>query len=89
MPLLLEWGEEINLSCVAETAFFIIKLSVIINIAFIVVVLMLQNHQVMVTSFGCCWCSGGTPQSSHCWSSCNIRGKIDAEGGWRVIVVVM
>ena len=75
--------------CSRTCIFYNIIIIVIINIAFIVVVLMLQNHQVMVTSFGCCWYSGGTPQSPHCWSSCNVWGKIDAEGGWRVIVVVM
>ena len=55
MPLLLEWEEEIDLSCVcvAETVI------IIINIVIFVVVLMLQNGQVMVNSFGCCWYSGG------------------------------
>ena len=33
-----------------------------------------------MTSFGWCWCSGNTPQSPDCWSSCNIRGNIDAGG---------
>ena len=64
MPLLLEWEEEIDLSCVcvSETAFFeIIIIIIIINIVFVVVVLMLQNRQVVVTSFACCWYSGGIP----------------------------
>ena len=39
-----------------------------------------QNCQVMVTSFGWCWCSGETPQSPNCWSSCNVRGNIGAGG---------
>ena len=30
---------------------------------------------MIVTSFGCCWYSGGAPQSPDCWSSCNIWGK--------------
>ena len=32
----------------------VIIIIIIISIVFIVVVLMLQNRQVMVTSFGCC-----------------------------------
>ena len=28
--------------------------------------------------FGCCWHSGGAPQSLDCWSSCNARGKMGA-----------
>ena len=35
-----------------------------------------QHRQVMVTSFGWCWCSGETPQSPECWSSCNVWGNI-------------
>ena len=31
---------------------------------------------MIVTSFGCCWYSGGAPQSPDCWSSCNIWGKM-------------
>ena len=67
MPLLLEWGEEIDLSCecVAETVFLILLLLLSNNI-FVVVVMMLQNCQVMVTSFGCCWYNGGAPQSLDC-----------------------
>ena len=34
-----------------------------INIVFVVVVLMLQNWQVMITSFNC-WYSGGIPSCS-------------------------
>ena len=48
---------------------------------FLLVVVMLvtfQNRQVMMTSFGWCWCSGETPQSPNCWSSCNVRGNIGA-----------
>ena len=66
MPLLLKSGEEINLSgvCVAETVFFdIIIIIIIISIAFVVVVLIVQNCQVMVTSFGCCY-SWGIPSRS-------------------------
>ena len=36
---------------------------------------MCQNRQVIVTSFGCCWYSGGAPQSPDCWSSCNVWGE--------------
>ena len=39
--------------------FDIIIIIIIINIVFVVVVVMLQNRQVMVTSFGRCWYSGG------------------------------
>ena len=28
---------------------------------------MYQNRQVMVTSFTCCWFSGGASQSPNCW----------------------
>ena len=37
---------------------------IIVNIVFVVAVVMLQNRQVMVTSFGCCWYSGGIPTRS-------------------------
>ena len=40
------------------------KYLVIINIIFVVVVLMLQNRQVVVTSFGCCWYSGSITSRS-------------------------
>ena len=33
-----------------------------------------------MTSFGWCCCSGDTPQSLVCWSSCNFRGNIGAGG---------
>ena len=46
--------------CIFDTVIIII----IINIVFVVVVLMVQNRQVMVTSFGCCWYSGGIPSCS-------------------------
>ena len=42
----------------------------------VVVVVMLQNRQVMVTSFCCCWCSGDTPQIPDCWGSCSVPGKM-------------
>ena len=90
MPLLLEWGEEIDLSCecVAETVFLILLLLLLSNNIFVVVVMMLQNRQVMVTSFGCCWYNGGAPQSLDCWSSCNIWWKMSARG-WRGIVILL
>ena len=52
MPLLLGLGEEIDFSCVfvVETVFFISS----IDIVFIVVMVMYQNRQVMLTSFGFC-----------------------------------
>ena len=67
MPLLLEWGEEIDLSfeCVAGTLFLILLL-LLSNNVFVVMVMMLQNRQVMVISFGCCWYSGGAPQILDC-----------------------
>ena len=41
--------------CRRNCIFGIIIITIIvINIVFVVVVLMLQNRQVMVTSFGCC-----------------------------------
>ena len=81
MPLLLEWGEEKDLSfeCVAETVFLILLL-LLSNNVFVVVCMMLQDRQVMITSFGCCWYSGGAPQSPDCWSSCNVWEKMDAGG---------
>ena len=47
-----------------------------IDIVFIVMMVMYQNRQVIVTSFGCCWYSGGTSQSPDCWSSYNVQGKM-------------
>ena len=66
MPFLLEWREEIDLTCVcvAECSFYIIIIIIIINIVFLVVVLMLQNRQEMVISFGCCWYSASIPSRS-------------------------
>ena len=58
-------------ACVAGTAL----LTLFVLFVLVVVVVMLQNRQVMVTSFGCCWCSGDTPQSPDCWSSCNVWGR--------------
>ena len=86
MPLLLEWGEEIDLcyECVAETVFLIL-LSTSNNV-FFVVVMILQIRQAMVTYFGCCCYSGGPPYSLDCWSACNIWGKMGARG-WKQIVV--
>ena len=39
---------------------------------FVVVVVMFQNRQLIVTSLGYCWYSGGSLQSPNCWSSCNV-----------------
>ena len=50
--------------CSRKCIFDIIVIIIVINIVFIVVVLMLQNRQVMVTSFGCCWYIGGIPSRS-------------------------
>ena len=33
-----------------------------------------------MTSFCWCWCSGDTPQSPNCWSSCNVGGNIGVGG---------
>ena len=42
-------------------------------IVFVVVVVMFQNRQLIVTFLGYCWYSeGGSPQSPNCWSSCNV-----------------
>ena len=49
--------------CSRNCFFDIIIIIIIINIAFVVVVLILQNCQVMVTSFGCCY-SWGIPSRS-------------------------
>ena len=45
--------------CIRNCIFDIIIIIIIINIVFVVVVVILQNCQVMVTSFGCCRYSGG------------------------------
>ena len=46
---------------------------IITIIVFVVVVVMFQNRQLIVTSLGYCWYSGGgSPQSPNCWSSCNV-----------------
>ena len=55
---------------------------VIINIiVYIVEVVVCQNCQVIMTSFGCCWYSGGAPQSPNCSSSCNVWLKMGAGDG--------
>ena len=58
--------------CSGNAIFDNIIIIITINIVFAVLVVMLQNRQVIVTSFDCCWCSGDIPQSSNCWSSCNF-----------------
>ena len=62
-----------------------ISVIISVDIVFPIVMVMCQNCQVMVISFGYCWYrrggGGGYPQSPDCWSSCNVRGKVDA-GGW-------
>ena len=88
MLLLLKWGEEINYSFCMFNRNCIFNISIIINIAFVVVVVIFQNHQVMVTSFGCCWYSGCSRQSLYCLSSCIFQGKMGV-GRWRVIVVLL
>ena len=45
----------------SRSCVFDIIIIIIINIVFVIVVVMLQNRQVMVTSFGCCWYSGDIP----------------------------
>ena len=50
--------------CSRNGIFDIIIIIIIINIGFVVVVVMIENRQVMVTSFGCYWYSGGIPSRS-------------------------
>ena len=50
-------------TCSRNCIFDIIIIIIIINIVFVVVVLILQNRQVMVTSFGCCLYIGGMPHA--------------------------
>ena len=60
----------------------IIIITIIITI-FVVAVLMFQNHKMIVTILGYCWCNGGATQSPSCWSSCSVWWKMSAEdGGW-------
>ena len=47
--------------CSRNSIFDTIIVIIIINSVFVVVVMMFQNRQVMVTSFGCSWCSGDIP----------------------------
>ena len=61
MPLLMEWGKEIDTflwMCSRNYVFDVIIIIVFIPIILIInnvfVVVMLQNRQVMVISFGCC-----------------------------------
>ena len=76
MPLLLLWGEEIDSSyvCIHMCSRICISFISSIDIVFVVAMVMYQNRQVMLNSFGCCYCSGGAPQSPDVWSSCNVRG---------------
>ena len=61
---------------------------VIINIAFVVVVVMLQNHKVIVTSFSCCPCSGDIPRVLTVRVPATSGGRW-VQGGWRMIVVLL
>ena len=76
------WRRNSSVS-VAETVFIIS-----IDIALVVVMVMYQNCQVMVTSFGSCWYSGCSPQSPDCWRSCTLGAREgEGWGEWRVIAV--
>ena len=55
-------------------------ISCIIIIVFIVVVVMFQNLEVIVTYLGYCWYSGDSSQSPNCWNSCNLWSKMGAGG---------
>ena len=48
----------------SRNCIFDIIIIIIINIVFVVVVMTLQNREVMLTSFYCCWYSGGIPSRS-------------------------
>ena len=50
--------------CNRNCIFDITILIIIISIVFVVMVVMLQNLQVMLPSFVCCWYSGGIPSRS-------------------------
>ena len=80
------WGRGggINPSCVCVAETVLLTLLFQSLFVLVVVVVMFQNHQVMVTSFDWCWCCGDTPQSPDCWSSCNAQEKIVRveDGGW-------
>ena len=47
--------------CSRNRSFDIVLIIIIINIVFVFVVMILQNCQVMVTSFGFCWFSALLP----------------------------
>ena len=83
------WGEEIDFSsvCVVETVFLLL---LALNIAFVVVMVMYQNRQMIVTSFGCC-CgySGGTLPESRLLEFLQRPGENVSGGGWRVIAVLL
>ena len=49
--------------CSRNCVINIMIIIIIINIVFVAVVVILQNRQAMVTSFGCCWCSGDISRS--------------------------
>ena len=69
---------DVQQNYVFDVIIIVVFIAIILIINNVFVVVMLQNRQVMVTSFGCCWYSGGAPQGLDCWSSCNVQGKIGA-----------
>ena len=82
--LLFNWKTEkskVNFFWTSEEMLYILY---IIIIVFFVIVVMFKNRQVIVTSLGYCWYSGGSPQGPNCWSSCNVWRKMGAggDGGW-------
>ena len=66
-----------NFFLISEEMLYILY---IIITVFNVVVVMLQNCQVIVTSLGYCWYNRGSPQSPNCSSSCNVWRKMGAGG---------
>ena len=59
--------------CSRKCLIIIIIIIIIIITVFAVAVVMFQNHQKMVTFFGCCWYSGGAPQSPNYWVPATCR----------------
>ena len=53
-------GRKNQFFCVCMCNRDCISFIISIDTVFAVVMVMYQNRQVMVTSFGCCWFSGGT-----------------------------
>ena len=78
----MEWGEEIDCSCICGTeSVFLFALLFLVLVCIYSIVVWLRSCVSKSPSDGsldgCCSYSRGAPQSPNCQSSCNVLDKMD------------